>query len=380
MIPQERLWRLYAWMSNLAILSLVILSTAQWRSQPRQTPGCQSASGLLTPTTNPASSTGSSIPRAESPIIPAVLTPLPRESWSSRAGFGLSTGADALQWAGYLGAGWYLNWGVVARPNQPLEHWQMVRLGVGCTVPPAQIIREIAHHYPGQVWIIGNEPDVVWQDNLTPEQYAQHYHDLYRLIKFSDPNAKIAVAGVAQGTPLRLAYIDRVLAAYRSNFRGEMPVDVWTVHGFVLREQANSWGVSIPAGMQTDAVQGKLYEVADHGRQDLFQAQIRAFRDWMAARGYRERPLALTEFGILMPAQYGFPPEVVGEYLKATFRWLEQTNDPDSGYPADGNRLVQRWAWFSLADPLYPDPNLADLPNARLTSIGEVFRAYVSGK
>jgi hypothetical protein len=376
---EERLWRVYAWMSSLVIVSLVLFSTLQWLGEERQVSGCQSASGLLTPTTQPASSaapdrSGETLPTP----IPTKLNALPQGTWSTRAGFGLSTGADAAYWAGLLGAGWYLNWGVVAQPRTSLEHWQMVRLGTGCTVPTAQIIREVAHHYPGQVWIIGNEPDVMWQDNLTPEQYAQHYHDLYHLIKFADPDAEIAVAGVAQGTPLRLAYLDRVLAAYRTFYRVEMPVDVWTVHGFVLREQADSWGVGIPAGMQENADLGQLYEIVDHGRLDLFEAQLRAFRTWMAERGYRDRPLALTEFGILMPAPYGFPPETVASYLQASFQWLEQASDSEIGYPADGNHLVQRWAWFSLADPLYPDPDLADLNLGRLTPIGAAYRANIS--
>ena len=51
-----------------------------------------------------------------------------------------------------------------------------------------------------------------------------------------------------------------------------MPVDWWTVHGYVLREEKGSWGVDIPPGI--DATQGELREVADHGRIDLFEAQI----------------------------------------------------------------------------------------------------------
>jgi hypothetical protein len=251
----------------------------------------------------------------------------------------------------------------------------MVRLGPGCTTPPEGEIWSNALHFPGQVWILGNEPDVIWQDNLTPEAYAVHYHALYALIKSADPSARIAVAGISQATPLRLAYLDRVLTYYRSLYHTDMPVDIWTVHGFVLREEQESWGVSIPPGMDED--RGRLYEVSDHGRIDLFQDHIRAFRQWMAARGYRDRPLALTEFGILMPAGYGFPPENVGQYLTDTFGWLQEARDPHTGYAPDDDRLVQRWAWFSLADPIYPNSNLSNLAQGDLTPAGAAFREYV---
>jgi hypothetical protein len=154
-----------------------------------------------------------------------------------------------------------------------------------------------------------------------------------------------------------------------------MPVDIWTVHGFVLREQRGSWGVEIPPGLSQD--EGRLYGIEDHARLDIFEQQLRDFRQWMALRGYREKPLALTEFGILMPAAYGFPPELVVEYLRASFSLLDRLTDEATGYPMDGNRLVQRWAWFSLADVLYPTSDLADLIQGQLTELGWSYRMYV---
>ncbi|MBL7162967.1 MAG: hypothetical protein ISS57_10205, partial [Anaerolineales bacterium] len=50
--------------------------------------------------------------------------------------------------------------------------------------------------------------------------------------------------------------------------------------------------------------------------------------------------------------------------------------DDQIGYPEDDHRLVQRWAWFSLYDPLYPTSNLANLKADALTEIGQAFREY----
>jgi hypothetical protein len=302
-----------------------------------------------------------------------VFTPL---DLASRPGFGLSTSADATQWAQEIHAAWYINWDINLTRNfiQP-EHWQMVRLSSGCIFPSLDFIRWVAIHYPGNVWIIGNEPDVSDQDAITPEEYAGDYRILYPLIKTADPTARIAVAGVAQGTPLRLAYLDRVLEAYRQSTGEQMPVDWWTLHGYVLREERGSWGVGIPPGFANQ--QGQLYEIADHNNLGLFAKQITAFRAWMKARGYQNTPLALTEFGILLPADFGYTPEVVQQYLQDTFQWLATAADPQIGMPEDDHHLVQRWAWFSLADEIYPVADLADLKTGQLTPAGKAFRDFM---
>ena len=304
-------------------------------------------------------------------------TPIPGNSWSARAGFSISTSTDPLHWAQMLGSSWYLDWSVQGETeaNGP-EHWQMVRVHEDCITPSPEAIRASASSYPGQVWIIGNEPDVIWQDNTTAPSYAIFYHELYQLIKISDPTARLAVGGIAQATPLRLQYLDQVLATYQELYGELLPADWWTVHGYVLREEKGSWGVEIPPGM--DVVQGELYEVSDHGRLDLFESQLVAFRQWMKDNGYQYTPLALTEFGILMPTSYGFPYESIAEYLEQTFAWLYEAEDASTGDPGDSYHLVQKWAWFSVTDPNYPSSNLGDLSTGSLTLVGERFRNVVS--
>jgi len=302
------------------------------------------------------------------------VSPEFKQAW--RFGFSSSTPIDPDYWASALGATWYLDWTVAERPpSEKIEHWQMVRVSEDGFKPDLGTVEAVARSFPGRTWVIGNEPDVIWQDNTSPETYARSYYEIYTAIKSVDPISRIAVAGVAQGTPLRLAYLDRVLETYEEYYGKPMPVDVWTLHGYVLREERGSWGVDIPPGLNDD--NGMLYEVSDHGRLDLFEAQIRAFRTWMEARGYRDRPLILTEFGILMPNDYGFPPDEVVDYMLATFDLLLTMRDEETGLPWDENRLVQRWAWFSLYDEVYPTSNLADLGEDRLTELGWAYREYI---
>jgi hypothetical protein len=98
----------------------------------------------------------------------------------------------------------------------------------------------------------------------------------------------------------------------------------------------------------------------------------------MKDRGQQNKPLIVSEYGILMPNDYGFPPERVRDFMLGTFRIFETTIDPDLGYPADGHRLVQRWCWFSLADTRYPTGNLIVAESGALTLVGEAFAAYAA--
>jgi hypothetical protein len=279
-----------------------------------------------------------------------------------------------------LGFGWYLDWTVQAEPLRVpgLEFAQMVLTRASTPFwGQRNRIAQAVHANPGALWLIGNEPDVPWQDNVTPEVYAQRYHQLYIYIKSLDPTARLAIGGVSQPTPLRMIYLERVLAAYEQLFNQPMPIDVWNVHAFVLREERDSWGVSIPPGFE-DIDQGMLYEIDDNDDLAIFQQQLVDFRRWMARQGFRDWPLIVTEYGVLMPESYGFPPESVSAFMEGSFDFLLQARDPEIGYPADDNRLVQRFTWFSVGDTLYPTGNLIDPATGEITAVGRAFANYAA--
>jgi len=230
------------------------------------------------------------------------------------------------------------------------------------------------------MWQVGNEPDCVYQANSTPEQYARAYHEVYSAIKSGDPTARVAAGAVSQPTPLRLQYLDLVLQAYQNLYGETMPVDIWSVHNSILREERGSWGVDIPPGIAAGT--GRLYDIEDNDRLDIFRQQLIDFRVWMRDRGYRERPLFLTEFSILMPPDFGFPPDRVVAFMTGAFDFLLSAADGALGYPADGNRLVQRWVWYSIADggdqEHYTAGNLFDPQTKQMTIVGRAFADYVA--
>jgi hypothetical protein len=278
----------------------------------------------------------------------------------------------------HLGAGWHISCqrGEDPVPAADMECAQLVGVTGGVSQSDLASLREIANSHPGRLWLVGNEPDVIWQLNATPEEYARLYHDVYEAVKGADPTSQVAIGGISQVTPLRLRYLDEIVDAYSRIYGEPIPVDVWNIHLAILREERGTWGVDIPPGMPDDA--GILYEIADNGDIEVLKGQVVAFRRWMAERGLREKPLIVTEFSILMPPEYGFPLERVETFMVAAFDFLMTAAEENIGYPPDGNRLVQRWAWYSAADNVYATSNLFDPETRQITPLGEAFAAYAA--
>lgn len=358
----------------VACLCLAVFWFTQNRvSVQRPTPRF-SAPEALVPTPQPGLDPVENIEQRPPFVVPAVPTAeVGTLRW--RVGVGV-TDPNPLRFNwGATRPGWYLNWStnfeyetrfaglwtsVWMRQDDPslgMQFVPMVRVINGQNWPGARALAKLARANPGLTWLIGNEPDVKWQDDCTPEEYVPAYYDAYHAIKQADPTAQIAIGGLSQITPLRLRYLDAIWQRYQQIYGETMPVDVWNMHAFVLREEANNWGVEIPPGFP-DVQQGELWEVTDHNNIPLIEGEVRLMRQWMADHGQREKPLWITEYGILMPSSLGFPPSVINQFIEDSFTLFNTLSDPNLGYSADGQRLVQRWTWFSTNDRLYPTPNL----------------------
>jgi hypothetical protein len=337
------------------------------------------------PTKVPTVSTPTALP-SETPTP----TPSPRPSETPVMGLGLfspwqrvglvAPKADVEHYdAARLGGGWYLTGTAVQTPSRPgrMEFVQVVQVEAGSFQPQGSKLQEIALSNPGSLWLVGNEPDVIWQDNARPDEYARVYHDVYHLLKEADPSSQVAIGGVSQVTPLRLRYLEQVLAAYEETFGQSMPVDVWNIHLAILREERGAWGVDIPPGMPDTT--GVLYEIEDNADLGILKEQVRTFRNWMAQQAQRNKPLIVSEFSVLMPPEYGFPTEAVRDFMLGSFDFLLTVTDGAIGLQADGGRLVQRFAWYSLADEVYFTGNLCDPDTGQITALGEAFAAYTSG-
>jgi hypothetical protein len=322
---------------------------------------------------------------------PSIFLPLVNATTVVQLSYRLGVGATYRPLSNYpelpsLRVGWYQDWYASWGPERPngMEYVYTVRVHQELVCPlwsenaadREKCPYKQPHSYwmfpsmeklpfyvrasPGSLWLIGNETDrrdwsipggALGQDEMLPETYAMAYHDIYQAIKAADPTAKVAIGGVIQATPVRLQYLTKIWDSYKSLYGTEMPVDVWNVHNFILQEQLWSYGAGIPPGI--DAETGVVYASdSSHIDMTIFDNQIRAFRQWMKDRGQQNKPLIVSEYGVLYPdgtRGIDFGPAVVQDFMIKSFDYFLYTKDCDLGLASDDCRLVQRWAWFCLA-------------------------------
>lgn len=298
-----------------------------------------------------------------------------------------------------LGFGWYSNWsaGVTPEWRGTVQYVQLIN--TRSWPPNWQAIDLAIDANPGALWIIGNEPEIPSQGNNTPNEYATIYHEAYTHIKALDPLAQIAIGGVVMPSPLRLLWLDETLAAYQKLYGTKMPVDVWNIHVQILPEDLNygcfkPHGLSLPEAKQKALAlnhgdTGSNMYFAYNADPAIFQQLVRAMRTWMAERGERDKPLIISEYGVLYPStfignhvqegQQEAGDQMVIAFMQETFDFLLTARDAATGYPADDNRLVQQWLWFSVNVPLSEfNGSLYDYQTRQMTKFGRAYRDYVA--
>jgi len=297
--------------------------------------------------------------------------------------------------------GWYLSWNLEVSPDRPyrvqvggaspkrVEFLQMVPIEPELYPPNWSVLAEAIRASPGSIWIVGNEPDSIFKGRRTPEEYARVYYEYYQFIKAQDPTALMMIGGVVQPTPLRLQWLDRVLQSYRRFYGAKMPVDIWNIHNTTLREKKGEYGADIPMGI--DATVGELYTWRQVDDIEIFKQHVVDMRRWMAARGERDKPLIISEYGFLYPSsmfdELGKPggDERLKIFMAATFEYLLTAKDDQLGYRADDNRLVQRWAWYSMNGWRFEEDEkdgfngeLFSYGTRQMTTHGEYYRELVT--
>jgi hypothetical protein len=362
------------------------------------------------------------VPPAAPPPTPGIVTQEPAglddtlAQTNCRYGVAYVFG-DSLEWVSTLDAGWYLNFTSYAPSIHSAEFVPVVSVKQvitgGVRQPQVTYNPPLSYYYrhtngqiqpglgtlilqnPGRLWLVGNEMDVdnPVQGNTMPDVYARAYHDAYYFIKGIDPTARVAIAGLSMMTPGRLQYLDIVWDTYKQVYGENMPVDVWNMHLYILEERnplnpneygdgkialgtdknlakLTSYGASDPcpplgaADTNANDPRADVYCRSEHDSVRIFRDQVYNMRNWMKAHGQQDKPLIISEYGLLYvyldPQPNGgceflqdehqkcFYPERVTKYLRDTVKFLEETTDPNLGYPKDGNRLVQQWLWYSI--------------------------------
>lgn len=395
--------------------------------------GSDQAAAAVRPQHAPFALPGPVAPAA--PDAPAVVP-------STNCRYGVSFIREAQYsdwWIPTLGAGWYGTFTVYDTDQPAAQFVPIIRLrqdfrdGVRLPTytfsPSLEKLAPVIRNHPGALWLVGNEVEIdnFRQDNIMPDLYAHAYHEAYHFVKGIDPTALVGIGSVTMGTPGRLQYLDIVLDTYEQTYGLQMPIDVWNIHLYILAERTlygnNYADGKIALGTDPELAfkssasdplkcpppglpdipendpRPDVYCKAEYDSVRIFREQVYNVREWMKERGYRDRPLIISEFGQLSSYTNPMPncscehpqdefgrcmcPERVTAYLQDTVEFLENAVDPELGYAADDYRLVQRWMWYSIMTPYrigYSSnllvPDYAEFPLGSDAALGPVGRAF----
>jgi len=327
---------------------------------------------------------------------------------NGRFGFGF-TGTNSGVPGNYntpmLNAGWYWDWTAKgASQAPPLEYMQVIHLKpvkensvqIGYTASPTgTTLRNLLIANPGATWMIGNEPDCTAMDNMVSEWYARAYHDMYTFIKSVDPTAQVAAGNIVQPTAMRFMYLDRILQTYQAEYGEPLPADLWVTHAYILCEKCYpfkapgepfAWGACwVPDWPSYNAAlpYATFYSVYDHWNIEVFKERLIDLRQWMYDNGYRNQPLLIAEYGILFYDGLVYSGEeyqtLSQDFMYAGFDWMRSARDPQIGFALDDDRLIQRWAWYSLDhDGWYYGGNLFDPQSRQPTAFGISYGNYTA--
>ena len=262
---------------------------------------------------------------------PGIPKPPPR-AFGVAVGYGLGGARELDQFK----SAWYTDFGFRDAVIDVHQRLYLVEANADWRTAP-----EIARQHPGEWWQFGNEPNDPNQDNLPPEEYAMRYHAFYFGLKAADPTASIMAAGIANADA---RWANTFREAYRTRFGRYPRVDGWSIHNYLL-----------------DSCAGALDA-------NVFKSRIVAFRDWMAQIGVTDKPLLLTEYGVLYGNGCCGCPIIVDEdvtkFMRETALWLKDS------------RLVQGWAWFAANSGGRYNGDLFG-SDSTLTQVGATYRDLI---
>ncbi|GEM_PF-2303417 len=289
-----------------------------------------------------------------------VVEPEPRQAAASMAALGLR---------------WYIDYSY-STANIPSGAQKALKVLTRKRAPAADLAAAARGH-PGSAWLIGNEPNVPGQDDVSPEEYADAFEYYVTTVRAADPSAIIVAPEMLNfsftcegcgGFTAGSAWVERFRKAYLAKYGAEPPIDVWSIHTYDLK-----WS-QLPQGdfaLQTEQI-----------------AQFRTYLESLPA--HRGKPIWLTEFAVVWgyddadfdqtgketvvrPAG-AFRTDHLLSYIQSMADWL-------SSRSAALN--IQRWFIFATHAPKEP---WASAPSGiglltgdnRLTEFGALYRTLAN--
>lgn len=304
-----------------------------------------------------------------------------------------------------VGFGYYLDYTHTRDASVPahIKYLHVLRVSNGAFNAEQAGLAALVVANPGSMWIVGNEPEMWAEDAVTAEVYAERYFALAQIIRAGDATARIGFGPIVMPTVLRMKYIDfawkRLIQLAGSHTAAAALIDMFVPHGFILNEQGGLdengnpfWGSGVPYGFETrippiswQAEQELITDFSDLYSFEKFKIRMLRFRQWMKDSGLQNKALWLTEYGQLAPPYtrpednfYTVPEAITADFFAKTTDWMLQTKDASLGMPTDGNRLFQKWFWYSVNDPMtHYGGTLVNPDTLKLTFVGGVWLNFI---
>jgi len=190
------------------------------------------------------------------------------------------------------------------------------------------------------------------------DQYASDFHLWHDQIKSIDSKFQVMTGSIVLGNLTNYKddnfdFIKNTINDYYRQTHQQMPIDVFNVQ--------------IIIGPDTAAPL------------DTFKSAVKTFRQWLLSAGYSKSEMRIG-YGI---SDNGISQASAVDFLQQSTKWLMDADangnfDSQLGLSADGNRLVQAWAWYPLNDPStnFQNSSLFD-SNGHLTSLGLAYADLV---
>lgn len=233
--------------------------------------------------------------------------------------------------------------------------WDTTAKTIGHSESDRDKFRNYVNRNKGAVWIIGNEPEDSWQDNLSATEYAKMFHIYFTQVKHLDPTAKFTIASVAgivhyrEFTQMK-TYYDAVFAEYKRLYGVDIPFDYWNIHAYY-----HGWTNDHPK-TNPEMVNLVFANIIDPYLQ---------YRQTVAGGLYKNKPILVTEIGIAAK-ELSLSQDQVIEYMKlSTSRLL----------PLVDQGTIESFFWFygGWDDGTYVNSNLLQSDWRTPTSLGVAY-------
>ncbi len=186
---------------------------------------------------------------------------------------------------------WYNYYPLKVSAEASKSRVQLVNTRTNWTFAPGTLERKtldtlLADAPAGSYWLIGTEPNVDGQDDISPAGYAHEYEFIKNMIRAKDPTAIMIgpnalnwnyTCNGCPGYNQADGWTRQLLQEYRQLYGHEIDFDVWGIHTYGL-----NWN-KLP--------------LTDY-QQDI--SQVVAFREFLKTQpAQANKPIWITEFGVI---------------------------------------------------------------------------------